>query len=154
VTYLEFAFILTLQAHSYHVGVLSSVLVHPGFTAALGKPTAAQKGVVTAIYYLGTWLSYIFLSHPAADHFGRRYAALTGTATVAIGTAFEAGATAPGAYAMMIIGRIISGMGVAILSTSVPLYQRLVMRQVSHITVTNSVTARLRQQHNVGNTWS
>ncbi|KAK9777982.1 putative General substrate transporter [Seiridium cardinale] len=107
----------------YHVGVLSSVLVHPGFIAALGKPTAAQKGLITAIYYLGTWLSYIFLSHPAADYFGRRYAGLTGAATVAVGTAFEAGATAPGAYAMMIIGRIISGIGVAIISTSVPLYQ-------------------------------
>ncbi|KAI1846144.1 hypothetical protein JX265_010522 [Neoarthrinium moseri] len=107
----------------YHVGVLSSVLVHPGFVAALGKPTAAQKGVITAIYYLGTWTGYIFISHPAADYFGRRFAALMGTATVAVGTAFEAGATAPGAYAMMIIGRIISGIGVSIISTSVPLYQ-------------------------------
>lgn len=118
---------LTFLDGSYHVGVLSSVLVHPGFIAALNKPTAAQKGAITAVYYAGTWLSYIFLSHPVADRLGRRYAALVGIAIVAVGTAFEAGATAPGALAMMIIGRIISGIGVAILSTSVPLYQRFAL---------------------------
>ncbi|KAK6206606.1 hypothetical protein LQW54_007558 [Pestalotiopsis sp. IQ-011] len=106
----------------YHVGVLSSVLVHPGFTDALGHPTAAQKGLITAIYYLGTWFSYIFLSHPLADTLGRRYAALAGTAIVAVGTAFEAGASAPSAYALFTAGRVISGMGIAVLSTSVPLY--------------------------------
>jgi hypothetical protein len=30
---------------------------------ALHKPSASQKGLITAIYYLGTWLSYVFLSH-------------------------------------------------------------------------------------------
>ncbi|RYP01744.1 hypothetical protein DL765_010835 [Monosporascus sp. GIB2] len=71
----------------------------------------------------GTWTSYIFLSHPASDLFGRRYAALTGTVTVAVGNALECSARGPGAYAMMVAGRIICGMGVGIVSTSVPLYQ-------------------------------
>lgn len=102
------------------------MLVHPGFTEALGHPTAAQKGLVTAIYYLGTWFSYVFLSSPLADALGRRYAALAGTAIVAVGTGFEAGASAPSAYGLFVVGRIISGIGVAILSTSVPLYQRYV----------------------------
>lgn len=69
-------------------------------------------------------ISYVFISHPASDLFGRRYAALTGILIVAVGNAFECGATGPGAYAMMIAGRIISGIGVGMLSTSVPLYQR------------------------------
>ncbi|KAI3321394.1 general substrate transporter [Xylariaceae sp. AK1471] len=107
----------------YNVGVLSSVLVHPGFKRAMGYPTASQKGVITAIYYLGTWTSYIFVSHPASDRLGRRYAALIGIAVVAVGTAFESGASGPGAYAMMIVGRIISGVGIGLVSTSVPLYQ-------------------------------
>lgn len=110
--------------------MLSSVLVHPGFTDALDHPTAAQKGLITAIYYLGTWFSYIFLSHPLADALGRRYAALAGTVIVAVGTAFEAGASAPSAYALFTTGRIISGMGIAVLSTSVPLYQRYVSLEV------------------------
>ncbi|KAI0878611.1 general substrate transporter [Hypoxylon argillaceum] len=107
----------------YNVGVLSSVLVHPGFRRAMGYPTASQRGVITSIYYLGTWASYIFISHPASDRMGRRYAALTGTAIVAVGTAFESGASGPGAYSMMIAGRIISGIGTGLVSTAVPLYQ-------------------------------
>ncbi len=111
---------------SYNVGILSSVLVHPGFITALHNPDAGKKGIITAIYYLGTWLSYIFLSQPASDHFGRRYSALLGTFIACFGTALTAGATGNGAFAMVIAGRIISGVGVAIVSTSVPLYQRFV----------------------------
>ncbi|KAJ9165792.1 General substrate transporter [Coniochaeta hoffmannii] len=107
----------------YNVGILSSVLVHPGFVAQLHHPSAAKKGVITAIYYLGTWTSYVFLSHPASDRLGRRYAALVGTVVTCFGSALIAGATGSGAYAMVIAGRIIAGMGVAIVSTSVPLYQ-------------------------------
>ncbi|KAI1469015.1 general substrate transporter [Daldinia caldariorum] len=105
----------------YNVGILSSVLVHPGFLKAMGYLTPSRKGVITAIYYLGT--CYIFISHPVSDLFGRRYAAMAGILTVAVGNAFESGATGPGAYVMMIAGRIISGIGVGMLSTSVPLYQ-------------------------------
>jgi MFS family permease len=116
---------LTSNTSSYNVGILSSVLVHPGFVNALSNPSAAQKGVITAIYYLGTWLSYIFLSQPASDKLGRRYAALVGIVVTCVGTALQAGATgdANGACAMVVIGRIIAGMGVALVSTSVPLYQ-------------------------------
>ncbi|KAI0173103.1 general substrate transporter [Hypoxylon sp. FL1284] len=95
----------------------------------MGHPSPSRKGVITAIYYLGTceWIyrgiSYVFLSHAASDYFGRRYSALAGILTVAVGNAFECGATGGGAYAMMIVGRIISGVGVGMLSTSVPLYQ-------------------------------
>ncbi|KAJ8125570.1 hypothetical protein O1611_g8068 [Lasiodiplodia mahajangana] len=90
----------------------------------MGYPTPSQRGVITGIYYLGTWASYIFISHPASDRMGRRYAALTGITIVAVGTAFESGASGPGAYSMMIAGRIISGIGTGLVSTSVPLYQR------------------------------
>lgn len=41
-----------------------------------------------------------------------------------IGAAIQAGAREPGGYAMMIVGRIVCGLGLAIVSTSVPLYQR------------------------------
>ncbi|RKU41825.1 hypothetical protein DL546_004274 [Coniochaeta pulveracea] len=107
----------------YNVGVLSSVLVHPGFVKQLHHPSASKKGLITAIYYLGTWISYVFLSHPASDRLGRRYAALVGTVITCFGSALQAGAKGSGAYAMVISGRIIAGIGVAIVSTSVPLYQ-------------------------------
>ena len=58
-----------------------------------------------------------------SDYLGRRYAALIGTFVVCFGSALQAGATGGGAYAMVIAGRIIAGVGVAMVSTSVPLYQ-------------------------------
>jgi MFS family permease len=98
--------------------------VHPGFIKALNHPSASKTGLITAIYYLGTWISYLFLSHPASDFLGRRYASLIGMLTTSVGAAIETGATGHGAYAMLIVGRIICGLGLAIVSTAVPLYQR------------------------------
>ncbi|KAI1644688.1 uncharacterized protein F4817DRAFT_346019 [Daldinia loculata] len=46
----------------YNVGILSSVLVHPGFLKAMGHLTPSRKGVITAIYYLGTWYGYTSVS--------------------------------------------------------------------------------------------
>jgi len=100
--------------------------VNSGWSKALHKPNAAQKGLITAIYYLGTWISYVFLSHPLSDRLGRRYAALIGTVVACIGGAVQTGAGGKTGYAMMIIGRIISGLGNAVISTAVPLYQRFV----------------------------
>lgn len=114
----------------YNIGIMATIYVNPGFKKALHGPTASQTGLITAIYYLGTWLSYVFLSHPASDRLGRRYAALTGISVVAVGAALQAGATGSSKtspYAMMIIGRIICGLGMALVSTSVPLYQRFVL---------------------------
>ncbi|KIW06154.1 uncharacterized protein PV09_03316 [Verruconis gallopava] len=109
----------------YNIGILSTVYVHPGFKQALGHPSSSQTGLITAIYYLGTWLSYLFLSHPTSDLLGRRYAALVGMLVACFGSALIAGASGgpSGAYTMVIIGRIIGGLGIAVVSTSVPLYQ-------------------------------
>lgn len=110
----------------YEIGILSTIYVNAGFKKALGYPSSSQTGLITAIYYLGTWLSYLFISHPLSDLLGRRYAAFTGTIVTCIGSALLAGASGgpSSAYAMMIVGRIIGGLGIAVVSTSVPLYQR------------------------------
>jgi len=107
----------------YNVGILATIYAHPGFKKALHHPDASHTGLITAIYYLGTWTSYLFLSHPASDYLGRRYAALVGMLVTCVGSALQAGASGSGAYSMMIVGRIICGFGLAIVSTSVPLYQ-------------------------------
>jgi MFS family permease len=104
--------------------------VHPGFIKELNHPPPSHTGLITAIYYLGTWISYIFISHPASDFLGRRYASLIGMATVCVGAALQTGASG-NAFAMMIVGRIICGLGLAIVSTAVPLYQRCDFRLVS-----------------------
>ena len=83
-----------------------------------------NNGLITAVYYIGTWLSYIFLAHPAADRLGRRYAALAGMAVLCLGQTLQAAAGGPSALAMILSGRVVSGVGTGIVSTSVPLYQR------------------------------
>jgi MFS family permease len=114
------------KLYSYNIGVLASIYVNNGFIKALHKPTVQQKGLITAIYYLGTWCGYVFFSGIASDRLGRRYAALCGALVTCVGGSVMAGAHGKDAFAMMIIGRIISGFGNSIISTSVPMYQRLV----------------------------
>jgi MFS family permease len=143
--------ILTL---SYNIGILATIYVHPGFKIALHHPTPSRTGLITAIYYLGTWISYIFISHPASDRFGRRYAALSGVLVTCVGAALQAGATSSGALAMMIVGRIICGLGLAIVSTSVPLYQRFAPRFREILGSANLSAARYLRRNNAENMWS
>ncbi|KAL2119985.1 hypothetical protein VTJ04DRAFT_6946 [Mycothermus thermophilus] len=107
----------------YNIGVLASILVHPGFKSTLGSPTAHRSGLITAIYYLGAWISYVFLAHPAADRLGRRRAASCGMAVMCAGQALQAGAFGRHALAMVVAGRVVAGMGTAVVSSCVPLYQ-------------------------------
>ena len=103
------------------------MLAHPGFQEQLGDLKSSRKGLITAIYYLGTFIGYVFLSHPAADRFGRRYAGLIGTLIICVGVALIAGATGASALGMVIAGRIIGGVGISLVSTSVPLFQRFIL---------------------------
>lgn len=114
-----------IPSRSYNIGILATLYVSPSFQHTLGAPSSATTGLITAIYYLGTWTSYIFVSGPLSDRLGRRYACLVGTLTTCVGAAIITGArgTPSQALAMMILGRIIAGLGNAVLSTSVPLYQ-------------------------------
>ncbi|KAM0566866.1 hypothetical protein ACHAP6_005511 [Verticillium nonalfalfae] len=125
----------------YHIGVLSSILVHPGWQEMLNHPKASTKGIITGIYYLGTFLSYIFVSHPLSDWLGRRYAALSGVGILILGTALQATSNGGSALVTMILGRMVSGVGVAIVSTSVPLYQAEVSpaKQRGHFVTMNHV---------------
>lgn len=114
----------TIDIDRYNIGIMAIIYQHPGFKKTLHNPKAPTTGLITAIYYLGTWLSYIFLSHPASDRLWRRYAALTVMAVTCIGSVLQASASGPSPLAMMVTGRIICGLGLAIVSTAVPLYQR------------------------------
>jgi sugar porter (SP) family MFS transporter len=112
-----------LTGKSYNIGIMATIYVHPGFIRSLLKPSKPTTGLITSIYYLGTWLSYLFVSHPLADQFGRRIAAAAGVLTTGVGAAIQTGAKGKHGVAMMVVGRIICGFGLAVVSTSVPLYQ-------------------------------
>ncbi|KAF2732873.1 general substrate transporter [Polyplosphaeria fusca] len=114
---------LASLAWGYNIGIMASIYVHPGFVKALHHPSKATTGAITSIYYIGTWFSYLFISHPLADRFGRRVAAASGVLITGIGAAIQADAKGSVALGMMIVGRITCGVGLAIVSTSIPLYQ-------------------------------
>lgn len=103
---------------------MASIYVHPGFQKSLNHPSKGMTGFITSIYYLGTWVSYLFVAHPLADRYGRRVAAATGVIMTIIGAVLQTGAKGSHGSDTMILGRIVCGIGLAIVSTSVPLYQR------------------------------
>jgi MFS family permease len=112
------------EVHRYNIGIMASIYVHPGFTTALDNPSKAITGLITSIYYVGTWFSYLFIAHYLADKYGRRLAAASGVVITGVGALLQTCAAGPLALAMMIVGRIVCGVGLAIVSTAVPLYQR------------------------------
>ncbi|KAH6617673.1 general substrate transporter [Chaetomium sp. MPI-SDFR-AT-0129] len=143
-----FCLILALGSFvwGYNIGVLASVLVHPGFQSTINRHTTTPQflylepphqhplheqryqpyqynGLITGIYYAGSWLGYVFFAHRAADVLGRRWAALAGMAVISVGQALQTGASGKNALAMVLLGRIVSGVGTAVVSAGVPLYQ-------------------------------
>ncbi|KAK2040758.1 general substrate transporter [Colletotrichum somersetense] len=107
----------------YNIGVMSTVISNQGFDDALGQMPLYKKGYIISSYYIGTSISYLILSHPLSDWLGRRYAALAGTIVVSLGAMLQSISNGTTGLGTMIAGRIVSGLGVAIVSTSVPLYQ-------------------------------
>jgi MFS family permease len=110
----------------YNIGILSSILVHPGWLAALNQPSASVRGLVTSVYYAGTLFSYLGIGHVLADGVGRRGACMAGTGVLCLGAVSMAVASGGGggALGMMVVGRLVCGIGVGVVSTTVPLYQR------------------------------
>lgn len=65
-------------------------------------------------------LGNLFVAWWFIEYFGRRYAFILGTIVLLIGVALQAAAIA---YAMIVIGRIVSGIGTAIIGTNLAAYQ-------------------------------
>ena len=78
-----------------------------------------MKGLITAIFSVGQFIGFTLLSGRTINRFGRRYAGIIGVAIVMVGAALQTGAIH---LSMMIVGRIIAGLGTGIVSTAVPLY--------------------------------
>ncbi|TDZ35291.1 Quinate permease [Colletotrichum spinosum] len=136
-----FYFGIGASVWGYNIGIMSSVFVHSGWKAVIGSPSLGWVGTVASIYYTGTFISYLLISHPLSDWLGRRYAALGGTIIVCLGAILQASSHGNTAKGTMLSGRLISGIGVAIVSTSVPLYQAEISpaRKRGHFVTMNHV---------------
>ena len=89
------------------------------FKDYFNQPTKAEIGTMVAILEVGAFVASLSVGR-MGDILGRRKTILYGSVVFFIGGALQAFANG---MPMMILGRIIAGLGVGALSTIVPVYQ-------------------------------
>lgn len=89
------------------------------FKDYFNQPSAAELGTMVAILEVGAFISSLLVGR-VGDMLGRRRTILWGSIIFVVGGALQTTATG---MPMMMLGRIIAGLGVGALSTIVPVYQ-------------------------------
>jgi MFS family permease len=89
------------------------------FKHYFNQPSAAELGTMVAILEVGAFVSSLVVGR-IGDVLGRRRTILYGSLIFIVGGALQAFANG---MPMMLLGRIIAGLGVGTLSTIVPVYQ-------------------------------
>jgi MFS family permease len=89
------------------------------FKNYFNQPSRAEIGTVVAILEIGALISSLMVGR-IGDLIGRRRTILYGSMVFFVGGALQ---TFANGLAMMMLGRIIAGLGVGALSTIVPVYQ-------------------------------
>jgi sugar porter (SP) family MFS transporter len=103
----------------YDQGVMSGIITGPFFNRYFDQPSKAQVGTMVAILEVGAFASSLVVGR-VGDIIGRRKTILYGSIIFFVGGALQTAATS---MAMMMLGRIVAGLGVGMLSTIVPVYQ-------------------------------
>ncbi|KAH6656652.1 general substrate transporter [Truncatella angustata] len=103
----------------YDQGVMSGIITGPYFQDYFNNPSHAEIGTMVAILEIGALISSLAVGK-IGDVIGRRKTIRYGSAIFFVGGAMQTCATN---MPMMMLGRIIAGLGVGALSTIVPVYQ-------------------------------
>lgn len=103
----------------YDQGVMSGIITGPYFRDYFHQPSRGEIGTMVAILEIGALISSLLVGK-IGDIIGRRRTILYGSMIFFIGGALQTFATG---MPMMMLGRIIAGLGVGSLSTIVPVYQ-------------------------------
>lgn len=103
----------------YDQGVMSGIITGPYFKTYFNNPTAATIGTMVSILEIGALVSSLLVSN-IGEKFGRRFTIKYGSLIFILGGLVQ---TFSWEMGHMIFGRIISGIGVGLLSTIVPIYQ-------------------------------
>ncbi|OAG11075.1 high affinity glucose transporter [Paraphaeosphaeria sporulosa] len=103
----------------YDQGVMSGIITGIYFKDYFNQPTAAELGTMVAILEVGAFISSLLVGR-VGDMLGRRRTILWGSIIFVVGGALQ---TCANGMPMMMLGRIIAGLGVGALSTIVPVYQ-------------------------------
>ncbi|WPH00948.1 Hypothetical protein R9X50_00378200 [Acrodontium crateriforme] len=103
----------------YDQGVMSGIITGPYFKDYFNQPSRAEIGTMVAILEVGAFIASLTIGR-IGDMLGRKKTIFWGAVIFIIGGALQAFATG---MPMMLLGRIIAGLGVGALSTIVPVYQ-------------------------------
>ncbi|KAL9614390.1 MAG: hypothetical protein Q9167_001120 [Letrouitia subvulpina] len=103
----------------YDQGVMSGIITGSFFKDYFNQPSRAEIGTMVAILEIGALISSLCVGK-IGDLIGRRKTILYGSIVFFIGGGLQ---TFANGMPMMILGRIIAGLGVGALSTIVPVYQ-------------------------------
>ncbi|KAH6642455.1 hypothetical protein C7974DRAFT_420744 [Boeremia exigua] len=103
----------------YDQGVMSGIITGIYFKDYFNQPTAVELGSMVAILEVGAFISSLLVGR-IGDLLGRRRTIMYGSIVFVVGGALQ---TFANGMPMMLLGRIIAGLGVGTLSTIVPVYQ-------------------------------
>jgi sugar porter (SP) family MFS transporter len=103
----------------YDQGVMSGLITGPYFKDYFNQPSSAEIGTMVAILEVGALVSSLVTGR-IGDVIGRKKTILYGALIFIVGGACQTFATG---MPMMMLGRIIAGLGVGALTTIVPVYQ-------------------------------
>ncbi|KAG2011743.1 sugar transporter [Coprinopsis cinerea AmutBmut pab1-1] len=98
---------------------MSGIITGPQFIGYFEEPNAIQIGTMVAILEIGAFVTSLAAGR-VGDIIGRRKTLLTGAIIFTLGGFVQTFAIG---YHTMVLGRLISGFGVGLLSTIVPIYQ-------------------------------
>ncbi|KAK6355563.1 hypothetical protein TWF696_004663 [Orbilia brochopaga] len=108
----------------YDQGVMSGLITHPDFVATFPalKDNSTMQGLVTALYEIGCLFGAIFVLF-FGDIIGRKKGILAGATIMILGTVVQITSFKAGGLAQFIAGRIITGVGNGMNTSSIPTYQ-------------------------------
>ncbi|KIY51546.1 general substrate transporter [Fistulina hepatica ATCC 64428] len=103
----------------YDQGVMSGIITSSQFNAFFKGPSSIETGSMVAILEIGAFATSLAAGQ-VGDIIGRKGTLFLGALVFTIGGAVQTFTTG---FIVMLIGRIVSGFGVGLLSTIVPIYQ-------------------------------
>jgi SP family sugar:H+ symporter-like MFS transporter len=113
--------------YGYDTGTISGIITMDFFNKKYGHPAAngtyaltwSDQSLVVSILSAGTFFGAL-LGYPAADYLSRRWGLILACLIFSVGVAFQTAATA---LPLFVVGRVVAGLGVGIISCIVPMYQ-------------------------------
>ncbi|KAF4605108.1 hypothetical protein EYR40_003891 [Pleurotus pulmonarius] len=103
----------------YDQGVMSGIITGPYFSSYFNHPGPIEVGTMVAVLEVGAFITSVAAGR-VGDIIGRKGTLFIGALVFTLGGAIQ---TFTLGFWTMIIGRVISGFGVGLLSTIVPIYQ-------------------------------